>query len=397
MRRLALFTVSLLLLVTTLGGCALLDATVHQVAPVAPQRAPSCAMSSVAAAAMSAQALTPSGAPMGGAFTAVVRLARVCAYMTPTAAGASLMYPAVDAHGMVWAGKMVANTLVRLDPRTGAMREWPVPGGRGGIMDTIIDGHGAVWFTESAANFIGRFDPGAERFTTFPTPQVDHMNAEPTRLWLDGHGALWFTAHQGMRIGRLDPATGAIRMWVVPRLAVADGVAHPFSIAVTAAGEVWFGAAERGGALGRLDPATGAVRLYPLPPCGDWPQDIIALAPDQAGRVWFIEHQYACMGYIETATDSMTEWRTPPAPPAPDGEARTLNALVFDPATGALWITSTGANALIRYMPDTRAYTYYPLAIPRSIPYGVALDQAGALWFTADGGPGATYVGSLTP
>ncbi len=317
--------------------------------------------------------------------------------MTPVEVGASLMYPAVDAQGMVWAGKMVANTLVRLDPRTGALREWPVPGGKGGVMDTIVDEQGAVWFTESAANFIGRFDPRSERFTTFPVPQVDHLNAEPERLWRDTRGAIWFTEHQGMRIGRLDPATGAIRLWDVPRLAVADGVAHPFSIAVTEAGEVWFGAAERGGALGRLDPATGAVRLYPLPACDGWPQDIVALAPDQAGRVWFIEHQEACMGYIETATGQVTEWRTPPAPPAPDGEARTLNALVFDPATNALWLTSTGANALIRYTPDTRAYTYYPLPIPRSIPYGVALDQAGALWFTADGGPDATYFGSLTP
>lgn len=400
--RLALIVVSLFTL-ASLGGCALLDAVRPLASSALPAssispRAPTCATPSAVAASMSSQTLDPVGAPLAGAFTGVVHLTRVCAYRTAATPGVSLMYPAVDAQGMIWVGKMVANMLVRLDPRTGAMREWRVPGGHGGIMDTVIDRQGAVWFTESAANFIGRFDPATQRFTTFPAPQVDHLNSEPERLWIDSHGAVWFTAHQGMRIERLDPATGAIRLWAVPRLAVVDGVARPYSITVTATGEVWFGAAERGGALGRLDPVTGAVRLYPLPPCADWPQDIVALAPDPTGRVWFIEHQYACMGYIETATGRVTEWRTPPAPPlTPGSESRVLNALVRDPATGALWMTSTDANALIRYQPNTRVYSYYPLPIPQSIPFGVTLGSAGALWFTADGGPGVTYIGSLTP
>ena len=399
LQHLALVAASLLLLVA-LGGCALLDA-VHppsQRASSTSQRAPVCGASSTVAASAGSQALGPSGTPLGAAFTGVVQLRRVCAYMTLVGPGASLMYPAVDAHGMVWAGKMVANTLVRLDPRTGATREWTIPGGQGGIMDTLVDRQGAIWFTESAANFIGRFDPATQRFTAFPVPPVNHLNAEPERMWFDARGALWFTAHQGMRIGQLDPATGAIRMWSVPNLAVVDGVAHPYSIAVTASGDVWFGAAERGGALGRLDPTTGAIHLYPLPPCADWPQDIVALAPDQAGRVWFIEHQEACMGYIETATGQVTEWRVPPAPPmTPGSESRALNALVFDAATGALWMTSTGANALLRYQPATRTYSYYPLPISRSVPFGVTLAPSGALWFTADGGPSVTYIGSLTP
>jgi virginiamycin B lyase len=397
----ALFIIPLLTL-AALAGCAP-SATSHSLTPAnapanAPQQAPTCATPSAAATSLSSQALAPSGAPLGSAFTVTVSPTQICAYPTDAGAGVALMYPVVDAQGMVWSGKMVANTLVQLNPRTGVLREWVIPGGRGGVMDTLIDANGAVWFTESAANFIGRFDPSTERFTNFPVPDTSHLNTEPERLWLDSHGALWFTAHQSMGIGRLDPATGAIRAWPVPRLAVADGVAHPFSIAVTETGEVWFGAAERGGALGRLDPATGAVRLYPLPACDGWPQDIVALAPDPAGRIWFVEHQYACMGFIETATGQVTEWRTP-APPSltPDREARALNALVRDPSTGALWMTSTGANALLRYMPTTRTYTYYPLPIPQSIPFGVTRDSQGKLWFTADGGPGVTYIGSLKP
>lgn len=327
-------------------------------------------------------------------FTVDVRSAPVCVYNVPVDRSVSLMYPAVDAHGMVWFGKMGANLLARLDPRTGALREWRVPGGRRGIMDTIVDGHGAVWFTESAANFVGRFEPSTERFTTYPLPLVDGMNAEPVRLWSDGTGMVWFTAHQGMRLGRLNPTTGAMRLWRVPRLAVLDTFAHPYSIAITPEGEVWFGTAERGGALGRLNPVTGKVQFYPRPPCHNWPQDVVALAPDRAGRVWFIEHQYACMGYIETATGKVTEWQLPTGPL---GEARVLNGMILDARTGALWTTSTSANALIKYVPESGSYTYYPLPKPNSIPFGVTLDARGVLYFTADGGPNATYIGALTP
>lgn len=391
MRRHGLFSTSVLLLVG-ISIYILQNPLQHLVAQ---QRTPSCTVPQGAAVPTA-----PATAPMDGSDApsapraVTVHSVPVCVYTMPTDGNTSLMYPAVDARGMVWFGKMGKNALMRLDPRTGVLREWTVPSGLGGIMDTIVDAEGAVWFSESAANFIGRFEPRTERFTAFPLPRIDSMNAEPVRLWDDARGGLWFTAHQGMRLGRLDLTTGAMRLWEVPRLAVVDTVAHPFSIAVTATGEVWFGAAERGGALGRLDLATGAVRLYPLAPCHGWPQDVIALAPDQAGRVWYIDHQYACMGYIETATGQVSEWQVPPAP---SGEARVLNALVFDPTSGAIWMTSTGANALIRYQPGARTYTYYPLTIPKSIPYGLALTQEGALWFTADGGSSATYVGVLTP
>lgn len=402
MRRLrgtAVFTACLLLLVG-LTSYALLEAAQRLAPQSQPRPAVACTMPT-----------RPDGGPLGivttpttlttvttpaatAAATVVTRAARVCAYPVPTDERTSLMYPAVDAHGIVWFGDMGANTLVRLDPRTGTTREWAVPGGRSGIMDTIVDAQGTVWFTESAANFLGRFDLRTERFTRVPLPRINGRGIEPERLWSDTHGAIWFTAHEGMQLGRLIPTTGEVRLWAVPRLAVVDSVARPYSVTVTADGMVWFGAAERGGALGRLDPATGSMQLYPLPQCSGWPQDVVALAPDPTGRVWFIEHQYACMGYVETASGRVVEWQTPPAP---HGEARVLNALARDPETGALWLTSTGANALIRYLPETRTYTYFPLTIAESNPYGLALDQAGVPWFTADGGGGATYVGVLAP
>lgn len=55
-------------------------------------------------------------------------------------------------------------------------------------------------------------------------------------------------------------------------------------------------------------------------------------------------------------------------------EVHVLNTLFFGPTTEALWMTSTGANIVIRYLLGARTYIYSPLSPPKSIPYGLALD-----------------------
>ena len=81
--------------------------------------------------------------------------------------------------------------LGRLDPKTGAMKEWPSPSGPAsqpyGI--TVVDG--TIWYNESAVkpNTLVRFDPATEKFQTWAIPAgggvVRHMMT--TR---DGHLAL---------------------------------------------------------------------------------------------------------------------------------------------------------------------------------------------------------------
>jgi streptogramin lyase len=51
---------------------------------------------------------------------------------------------------------------------------------------------------------------------------------------------------------------------------------------------------------------------------------------------------------------------------------------------------------LVRYTPQSQAFRFFVLPTPGSVPYGVALDSAGKLWFSADGRP-ANYVGVLSP
>lgn len=296
----------------------------------------------------------------------------------------ALMNPAIDQQGRVWVGEMGQNKLAVLDPRTGKVQAWTPPGGQFNIMQEVVDQQGNVWFTEEAANYIGRFDPATQTFKTYPLAKANGADAGPEALVMDSQGNLWFTEVTGGALGRLDPITGAITTFPLPVVSGAPP-AYPYALAITADGAVWYGNLS-GGQVGRLDPATGAVTTYSV---GDPKAQLYSMAVGPDGAVWFTELLSDKIGRIDPR----------------NGQVSTVNVphTLGDPATlydvvrhgDALWFTSTGANALLRYTPAAGQFQYYQLATPSSVPFGLAVGADGALWFTADGAP--NYIGVVRP
>lgn len=300
---------------------------------------------------------------------------------------ASLMQPVVDHEGYIWFGEMRANKLARLDPRTGEIREWDHPGGRYGLMMSALGPDGAIWFAEENGGYIGRFDPTSERFTTFPLTSPDGDSPGPQHLQFDQHGQLWFTLNHSSQIARLDPATGAIRTWAVLPVE-GERAPHPYSLAVTPEGIVWFGAALYGGVVGSLDPTSGAVTVHQL---GKPTAQITSMASDKHGNVWFTELQFNRLGHINIRTGAVTEMTLP----EPVGATTGNYALDVAP-DGAVWITSFDANAIIRYAPESATFTFYTLLVPNSVPFGMVVAPDGTVWFTSDGEPN-DYIGHIFP
>lgn len=297
-----------------------------------------------------------------------------------------LMQPAVDARGNVWFGEMSTNLLGRLDPSTGAVTTWRPPNGRNGIMQTVVGADGGIWFTEQNANYIGRFDPTTQTFRTYSLAQVDGHTSGPQDLAFDPSGKLWFTEVSVGRLGRLDPATGAVSAWNVPAPA-AGAHAYPYSIAVGPDGAVWFGYLTNG-AIGRFDPASQQFTLYHVP---NAQAQLFALALDASGRLWFTELEQDAIGALDTHTGHIEEL----AVPATLGSAGGLYGITVT-HDGNVWFACSGANALVRYRPGSRDFAFFQLATPDSIPYGLAQDSAGRLWFTADA-TSQNYIGMMQP
>lgn len=294
-----------------------------------------------------------------------------------------LMQGSVDSQGNVWFGEMNVNRLVRLDSHTGLLLVCTPPHGNYGIMQTVVDAHGNVWYTEQNASYIGKLVPSTQSFTTYPLAQVNGHSAGPQDLAFDPTGMLWFTEVSGGRIGRLDPATGSVKTFIVPTPAGAT-TNCPFSLAFSG-GDVWYGDLCTG-AIGRLDPASGSITLYQ--PQTPHPQ-IFSMAADRQGRIWFTELEEGKLGMVDSATGRMTEIAVPSTLGQPTG----LYSLTVTP-DGNVWFAIASANALVRYIPQTGAFSFFTLSIPASVPYGLSTDGAGNLWFTADATP-TNYVGML--
>jgi virginiamycin B lyase len=94
--------------------------------------------------------------------------------------------------------------LGRFDTKTGAMTEWPSPGGPKSQPYGITIVNGVVWYSESNTkpNTIVRFDPGTKKFQTWAIPSgggvVRNMVHTP-----DG-SALWIACSGMNRIGRVE-------------------------------------------------------------------------------------------------------------------------------------------------------------------------------------------------
>jgi virginiamycin B lyase len=327
----------------------------------------------------------PTTAATHTARTSKVLQAQVKVYPMPVPE-ADLMQPAVDASGHVWFGEMGTNRLGRLDSISGRVDSWAPPGGQFGIMAVAVARDGTVWFTEQSANYIGRFDPRTGAFKTYPLAVQNGRSAAPQDIAIDGAGHIWFTEVTLGAIGRLDAATGQIKTWPVPSPTLGTPI-DPYGIAVSRSGAVWFSGLT-GGALGHLDPASGQIRLYSTP-TSDAQIFSIAVGPDE--RVWFTELQYGRLGTLDPQTGAIREFTVP----QPISTTPNLYDVGVAP-DGSVWAASMGQNAIARFEPKSSTFTLYELPDAATLPYGLCIDEAGRIWFTADRSP-INYVGVLNP
>jgi virginiamycin B lyase len=114
------------------------------------------------------------------------------------------------------------------------------------------------------------------------------------------------------------------------------------------------------------------------------------MTADASGTVWFSELQGGNLGRVDPLTGRVTEISLPATSP---GSSSAMYDLQVAP-NGNVWLASAGANAVVRFDPRTSKFTFYVLAVPASIPFGLAFDRAGRLWFTASANP--NYIGVMS-
>lgn len=116
--------------------------------------------------------------------------------------------------GTVWATQLRGGHLVRLDPRTGVIRQWKMPSAHAGPRRPDVAPDGAVWIPEYSAGKLARFDPVEETFEEWDLPVPDAL---PYVVRVDpSNGRVWIGTGHGDFIASFEPAEEAFTIYPLP-------------------------------------------------------------------------------------------------------------------------------------------------------------------------------------
>jgi virginiamycin B lyase len=281
-------------------------------------------------------------------------------WQTPTL-GARSRDPIQAPDGTIWFAGQWANVIGKINPKTGEMKEYPLPANA--MPHTVtLDAKGNVWYTGNKNATIGYLDPKTEKITEFKMP--DPEAKDPHSAIFDRNGILWFTMQLSNGVGRLDPATGDIKV-----VFMKTPNSRPYGIKISPTdGTPWFACNGRG-CIVQIDPKTMALKEVAVP--GE-KATVRRLDFDRDGTIWYVNSGMGMLGRYDPKMGQIKEWASPSGPGSHPYAIAVINGIVwynesrqrpetlvrFDPRTETFqsWaIPSGGVHAgIVRHMRPTR-------------------------------------------
>ena len=266
-----------------------------------------------------------------------------------------------DARGYVWYSNFVENTLGRLDPRTGAHREFAYPEARKGFPTGALcleaDADGNLWLSGMFQTGVVKFDVVREIFRHFDLPkELSTEAAQQSMVMPRGSrvdGKVWSNEVSRQSILRLDTATGKYEQFDVFKSL--PGSHAPYGLVADAANNLFF--MDFGGeAIGRIDARTGQTSLYPTPTKRSRPRRAMM---DADGRVWFAEFAANKVAMFDPKEEAFKEWDAP--------TPHTYPYDVFVDRNGELWSGSMSGDRVLRMDTKSGASVEYLLPRPTNV------------------------------
>ena len=222
-----------------------------------------------------------------------------------------------------------------LDPKTGKVETVPL-GPNSSPHGVIMDRDGAVWLTDGGQNAIVRVEPKSRAVKAWPLPATAGGSNLNTAAF-DGKGTYWFTGQSGV-YGRLDPRSGDIRVFSAPR------GSGPYGIQATPDGTVYF-ASLAGSYVGRIDSESGKISVLEPPTKGQGARRVWS---DSKGNVWVAEWNAGQLARYEPKTGKWAQWKAP-------GESPRVYAVYVD-AQDKVWVSEWTQQVMLRFDPATAKF-----------------------------------------
>jgi virginiamycin B lyase len=252
--------------------------------------------------------------------------------------------PLAARDGSIWWTGQHQSRLGRVDPSSGATKEFVLDTPDSGPHGLVEDADGNIWYTGINVQEIGMLNPSTGAVTEYKITEPGSRG--PHTPIFDDNGTLFFTMQSG-HVGRLVPSTGEITVAKTPT----DGT-YPYGIQVNSEGVPWY-VDYRGNRVGSVDPVTMEITEHTLPNPDSRPRRI-ALTPDDA--VWYTDFPRGYLGRFDPKTGETQEWASPGgARSRPYGIATVGNVI---------WYSESGVkpNTLVRF--DSATNDFQTWAIP---------------------------------
>jgi virginiamycin B lyase len=262
-------------------------------------------------------------------------------WMAPTL-GSRPHDPLAASDGSIWWTGQFANRLGRVDPRSGALQEYPLKTPGSGPHGLVEDHAGNIWFTGISKNYIGKLDATTGDITEYPTAMTDPHARGPHTPIFDHQGTLWFTMQSG-HVGRLSSATGEMKIVAAPSGA---GNTYPYGIQVNSQGVPWY-VDFRGNRLASIEPSTMAIKEIALPSADARPRRIAITADD---AVWYTDFARGSIGRYDPKTGALREWLSPGGKDSQPYGIAAVGTMV--------WYSESGVrpNTLVRFDPASEKF-----------------------------------------
>ena len=269
----------------------------------------------------------------------------------------------VDPDGIAWYSNFGEQTLGKLDPRTGAVTEFPMPelkpGFPTGALSVRFDRNQNLWFGMMYQGAIAKLDRKTEKLETFRLPpEVNKDNTQvnmtsPLNAGVDGK--VWAQNNGFAGVHRLDLASGKFETFE-PFKDGPKGQNHNVYDVISDSKNNAFFTDFAQQHIGRIDARTGKVALFATPTPRSAPRRGMM---DGQDRLWFGEYRGNRIAMFDTRTEKFQEWPAPTPWSAPYDVAYDKH--------GEAWTGSMLTDRILRLDPKTGQFTEYLLPRPTNI------------------------------
>jgi copper transport protein len=196
-----------------------------------------------------------------------------------------------------------------------------------------------------------------------------------TQSVLASDGSLWYIDPLGAEnngvVGLYNPSdNSSSRRFVIPE----EGI--PSGIAIDGNSSLWVPIVVGNGSdkVVKFDPAIEKFSSYEIPTPDARPAGITS---DRLGNIWFAEAGADSIAKIDPATENITEYK-------PKNPLQTLDeptAVFADPDSFDIYIAEHSSHTITVYNSLLGTFRDYPSINEAGLPFGMAIDSYGNLWF----------------